>query len=295
MSNLDLEYCRVLEELVKKSETTPMIQDRTGVGTWKIFGNMIRVDISESFPMLLSRRVPWKSVVNEFIFFLNGFTNNNWLREQNCKYWEEFAHPETGELGPVYGAQLRNFNNQGVDQLALLIDGLQNRPNSRRHMFTYFNPAVVPDETKTHKENIENGRAVLPPCHLLYQFNVEDGKLSGLLYQRSGDTCIGSPSNIAQMGLWIYFLARVCGYKPGELVYVTGDTHIYSNHIDGAKEVIHNAHLISDINYPQLKLDPQIGKCDVAEALEMVSKLNEGMFVLEDYNPVGTVKFPLAV
>ena len=145
MSNLDLEYCRVLEELVKKSETTPMIQDRTGVGTWKIFGNMIRVDISESFPMLLSRRVPWKSVVNEFIFFLNGFTNNNWLRERNCKYWEEFAHPETGELGPVYGAQLRNFNNQGVDQLALLIDGLQNRPNSRRHMFTYFNPAVIPD------------------------------------------------------------------------------------------------------------------------------------------------------
>ena len=97
------------------------------------------------------------------------------------------------------------------------------------------------------------------------------------------------------MGLWIYFLARVCGYKPGELVYVTGDTHIYSNHIDGAKEVIHNAHLISDINYPQLKLDPQIGKCDVAEALEMVSKLNEGMFILEDYNPVGVVKFPLAV
>jgi thymidylate synthase len=295
MSNLDLEYCRVLDELVKKSETTPMIQDRTGVGTWKIFGNMIRIDISESFPMLLSRRVPWKSVVNEFIFFLNGFTNNNWLRERNCKYWEEFAHPETGELGPVYGAQLRNFNNQGVDQLALLIDGLQNRPNSRRHMFTYFNPAVVPDETKTHKENIENGRAVLPPCHLLYQFNVEDGKLSGLLYQRSADFCIGSSSNIAQMGLWIYFLARVCGYKPGELVYVTGDTHIYSNHIGGAKEVIRNAHLISNINYPQLKLDPQIGKCNVAEALEMVSKLNEGMFVLEDYIPVGVVKFPLAV
>lgn len=184
MSNLDLEYCRVLEELVKKSETASMIQDRTGVGTWKIFGNMIRIDISESFPMLLSRRVPWKSVVNEFIFFLNGFTNNNWLRERNCKYWEEFAHPETGELGPVYGAQLRNFNNQGVDQLALLIDGLQNRPNSRRHMFTYLNPALIPDETKSHKENIENGRAVLPPCHLLYQFNVEDGKLSGLLYQR---------------------------------------------------------------------------------------------------------------
>lgn len=295
MSNLDLEYCRVLEELVKKSETTSMIQDRTGVGTWKIFGNMIRIDISESFPMLLSRRVPWKSVVNEFIFFLNGFTNNNWLRERNCKYWEEFAHPETGELGPVYGAQLRNFNNHGVDQLALLIDGLQNRPNSRRHMFTYFNPAVIPDETKSHKENIENGRAVLPPCHLLYQFNVEDGKLSGLLYQRSMDVCIGAPSNIAQMGLWIYFLARVCGYKPGELVYVTGDTHIYSNHIGGAKEVIHNAHLIPNINYPQLKLDSQIGKCNVAEALEMVSKLNEGMFVLENYNPVGVIKFPLAV
>lgn len=111
----------------------------------------------------------------------------------------------------------------------------------------------------------------------------------------SADFCIGSPSNIAQMGLWIHFLARVCGYKPGELVYVTGDTHIYSNHIGGAKEVIHNAHLISNINYPQLRLDPQIGKCNVAEALEIVSKLNEGMFVLEDYNPVGTVKFPLAV
>ena len=111
----------------------------------------------------------------------------------------------------------------------------------------------------------------------------------------SADFCIGSPSNISQMGLWIHFLARVCGYKPGELVYVTGDTHIYSNHIGGAKEVIRNTHLISNINYPQLKLDSQIGKCNVAEALEMVSKLNEEMFVLEDYNPVGVVKFPLAV
>jgi len=135
---------------------------------------MIRIDISESFPMLLSRRVPWKSVVTEFIFFLNGFTNNNWLRERNCKYWEEFAHPETGELGPVYGAQLRNFNNQGVDQLALLIDGLQNRPNSRRHMFTYFNPAVVPDETKTHKENIESIPASVRGLVLINQMKQEN-------------------------------------------------------------------------------------------------------------------------
>ena len=286
--SLDHQYIAVLKDLINKSESNPEIRDRTGVGTFKSFGNIITIDISNSFPMLLSRQVPIKSMITEFLFFLNGYTNNGWLIERGCKFWDEFKHPETGELGPVYGAQLRNFNNQGYDQLVNLIEGLKTRPNSRRHMFTYFNPLVMPDETKSHKQNIEEGRAVLPPCHLFYQFNVEDGNLDGLLYQRSADWCIGTPINIAQTALWVYFLSTLCGYKPRNLVYMTGDTHVYSSHIEEGKKLIECCGSISEFIYPQMKVSPDICK-------KKIEDITFEDFELIGYNPVYKANFKIAV
>lgn len=287
-SSLDNSYCNVLSRLIEISETFNVCDDRTNVGTYKLFGNTLEVDISNGFPMLLSRRIPFKSVIAEFLFFLNGYTNNQWLEDRKCPYWKGFAHPETGELGPVYGAQLRNFNNQGIDQLAYLIDSIKNRPNSRRHMFTYFNPAVMPDENLSHRENIENGKAVLPPCHLLYQFNVEGEYIDGLLFQRSADWCIGTPTNIAQTALWIYTLAKVANKKPRRLVYMTGDTHMYANHIDGAKRVVSNS-LNIGVDYPKLEIKRDLDDLDSLLSLDIDD------FELIGYDPVGTIKFDLAI
>lgn len=294
---LDEQYISVLKSLVEQAESSDALQDRTGVGIYKSFGNMIQIDLSDGFPMLLSRQVPFKSIVAEFLFFLNGFTNNKWLEERNCKYWDGFKHPQTGELGPVYGAQLRNFNNEGYDQLYYLIDGLLNRPNSRRHMFTYFNPLVMPDETKSHKENIENGKAVLPPCHLFYQFNVRDGYLDGLLFQRSSDWCIGAPSNIAQTGLWIYLLSKLTSYKPGTLTYMTGDTHLYKNHISGAKEFIRNFDSIEKFDYPSLELNKSCHTPadNTGNVISFIESLSHEDFKLLDYYPKGKIKFEIAI
>lgn len=292
---LDEQYINVLQTLVDGYHKNGKQEDRTGVGVHKLFGNMIQVDISESFPILLSRRVPFKSLVAEFLFFLNGFTNNSWLEERGCKFWNGFQHPETKELGPVYGSQLRNFNGEGYDQLYYLIDGLINRPNSRRHMFTYFNPLVMPDESLSHKENIEDGKAVLPPCHLLYQFNIRGEYLDGLLFQRSADFCIGSPSNIAQTAIWIYALSLVTGYKPGVLTYMTGDTHIYSNHLAGANDQIKAFSAMSEFNYPKLEISG-ISKCQTAdEAISILEQLKVEDFKLLGYNSDVKIKYDIAI
>ena len=288
-NSLDFQYLQTLERLLEQKDKDNFYNDRTNTGIYKIFGNMISVPITDGFPLLVSRAVPFKSLLTEFLFFVHGHTNNMWLEERNCKFWSTFAHPVTGELGPIYGAQLRNFNNSGYDQLEHLIDGLKNNPFSRRHIFTYMNPIVFPDESKSHQENIENGKAVLPPCHVLYQFDVRnsDGEmfLDGMLTMRSSDWCVGAPSNIAQMGLWIYTLARICGYKPGNLVFSTGNTHIYSNHIEPAEaqlSLFKNNKM--ELKYPTL----MVGE------IKDIGDIDDSKFMLSDYSPIGTFKFPLA-
>jgi len=206
--------------------------DRTGTGTRSVFGRQLRFDLTAGFPILTTKKVHFKSVVNELIWFLSGDTNTQWLRENGVSIWDEWA-TEAGELGPVYGAQWRRWPTRGgeaIDQIAYVLDCLKNRPDSRRILFHGWNVEYLPDETQSPQENVDAGRMALPPCHLLYQFYVADGALSALLFIRSSDTFLGLPFNIASVALLTHMLAQQSGLGVGEIVITLGDAHIYSNH-----------------------------------------------------------------
>ena len=206
--------------------------DRTGTGTRSVFGRQLRFDLTAGFPILTTKKVHFKSVVNELIWFLSGDTNTQWLRENGVSIWDEWA-TEAGELGPVYGAQWRRWptrDGEAIDQIAYVLDCLKNRPDSRRILFHGWNVEYLPDETQSPQENVDAGRMALPPCHLLYQFYVADGALSALLFIRSSDTFLGLPFNIASVALLTHMLAQHSGLGVGEIVITLGDAHIYSNH-----------------------------------------------------------------
>jgi thymidylate synthase len=199
--------------------------DRTGTGTLGVFGRQMRFDLSKGFPLLTTKKLHLKSIVYELLWFLRGDTNARWLQERGVKIWDEWADPETGELGPVYGKQWRSWatpDGGSIDQIAKLVEGLKTNPNSRRHIVTAWNPADVDD-------------MALPPCHCLFQFFVADGKLSCQLYQRSADVFLGVPFNIASYALLTLMVAQVVGLEPGEFVHSFGDAHLYLNHVEQAK------------------------------------------------------------
>ena len=200
-------------------------EDRTGVGTLGVFGRQIRFDLAEGFPLLTTKKLHWRSIVVELLWFLRGETNVRWLQERGVSIWDEWADPETGELGPVYGRQWRSWpapDGRSIDQIARLLAGLKANPSSRRHIVSAWNPAEV-DEM------------ALPPCHCLFQFFVADGRLSCQLYQRSADVFLGVPFNIASYALLTLMMAKVTGYEPGEFVHTLGDAHLYLNHLDQAR------------------------------------------------------------
>ena len=206
--------------------------DRTGTGTRSVFGRQLRFDLRAGFPLLTTKKVHFKSVVNELIWFLNGDTNTAWLRENGVSIWDEWA-TEAGDLGPLYGAQWRQWPTRdggSVDQLAYVLDCLRNRPESRRILFHGWNVEYLPDETLSPQENVQAGRMALPPCHLLYQFYVQDGCLSALLFIRSSDTFLGLPFNIASVALLTHMLAQQADLGVADIVISLGDAHIYSNH-----------------------------------------------------------------
>jgi len=206
--------------------------DRTGTGTRSVFGRQLRFDLRAGFPLLTTKKVHFKSVVNELIWFLNGDTNTAWLRENGVSIWDEWA-TEAGDLGPLYGAQWRQWPTRdggSVDQLAYVLDCLRNRPESRRILFHGWNVEYLPDETLSPQENVRAGRMALPPCHLLYQFYVQDGCLSALLFIRSSDTFLGLPFNIASVALLTHMLAQQADLGVADIVISLGDAHIYSNH-----------------------------------------------------------------
>ncbi len=206
--------------------------DRTGTGTRSVFGRQLRFDLRAGFPLLTTKKVHFKSVVNELIWFLNGDTNTAWLRENGVSIWDEWA-TEAGDLGPLYGAQWRRWPTRdggSVDQLAYVLDCLRNRPESRRILFHGWNVEYLPDETLSPQENVQAGRMALPPCHLLYQFYVQDGCLSALLFIRSSDTFLGLPFNIASVALLTHMLAQQADLGVADIVISLGDAHIYSNH-----------------------------------------------------------------
>jgi len=204
--------------------------DRTGTGTLGVFGRQIRFDLSAGFPMLTTKKLHLKSIVLELLWFLKGDTNVRWLQERGVRIWDEWAD-ENGELGPVYGKQWRSWaapDGRVIDQMANVVRSIKTSPASRRHIVSAWNPAEVDD-------------MALPPCHCLFQFFVADGKLSCQLYQRSADTFLGVPFNIASYALLTMMMAKVTGYEPGEFIHTFGDAHLYLNHVDQAKEQLSRA------------------------------------------------------
>ena len=196
--------------------------DRTGTGTRSVFGRQMRFDLSQGFPLLTTKKLHLKSIIYELLWFLKGDTNVHYLQEHGVRIWNEWAD-ENGNLGPVYGAQWRNWNNDGIDQIKNLITTLKTNPNDRRMIVTAWNPSKIND-------------MALPPCHMMFQFYVANNKLSCMLYQRSCDTFLGVPFNIASYALLTMMIADVCGFELGEFVHTLGDTHIYHNHFEQVKE-----------------------------------------------------------
>lgn len=209
---------RILDEGVQKG-------DRTGTGTISVFGHQMHFNLQQGFPLLTTKKLHLKSIIYELLWFLKGDTNVRYLQEHGVRIWNEWADPETGELGPVYGHQWRSwpdYKGGTIDQIAQAVDLIRNHPDSRRILVSAWNPAEVE-------------QMALPPCHCLFQFYVADGRLSLQLYQRSADTFLGVPFNIASYALLCMMMAQVCGLQPGEFVHTTGDTHLYLNHLDQAR------------------------------------------------------------
>jgi thymidylate synthase len=199
-------------------------EDRTGTGTLSCFGYQMRFNLEEGFPVLTTKKLHLRSIIHELLWFLKGDTNIAYLKEHGVRIWDEWAD-EHGNLGPVYGYQWRSWPNPDgshTDQIAKLIHGLKHNPDSRRHIVSAWNPSFIDD-------------MALPPCHCLFQFYVADGKLSCQLYQRSADTFLGVPFNIASYALLTLMLAQVCGLQPGEFVHTFGDVHLYLNHLEQAQ------------------------------------------------------------
>ena len=206
--------------------------DRTGTGTRSVFGRQVRYDLSEGFPLLTTKKLHIRSILHELLWFLSGDTNIRYLKENNVSIWDEWATPE-GELGPVYGAQWRNWqgaDGKTYDQVTALVDGLKNNPDTRRHIINGWNVALLPDEQQKPWENAAAGKMALPPCHVLYQFYVANNKLSASLYIRSNDLFLGNPYNTASLAFLTHMLAQQCDLDVGEIVLSIGDAHIYSNH-----------------------------------------------------------------
>lgn len=196
-------------------------EDRTGVGTLSVFGYQMRFDLAQGFPLVTTKKLHLKSIIYELLWFLNGDTNIKYLKDHGVSIWDEWAD-ENGDLGPVYGYQWRSWpgrNGAKIDQITKLMDQLRSKPDSRRHIVTAWNPADV-------------DQMALPPCHALFQFYVADGKLSCQLYQRSCDTFLGLPFNIASYALLVHMIAQQCNLEVGDFVWTGGDVHIYSNHIE---------------------------------------------------------------
>ena len=207
--------------------------DRTGTGTTSVFGRQVRFDLTKGFPLLTTKKLHFKSIANELIWFLSGNTNVRWLNEHGVSIWNEWA-TEEGELGPVYGKQWTAWPTKDggtINQIDYVVDTLRNNPNSRRILFHGWNPEYLPDESQSPQENARQGRMALPPCHLLYQFYVANGKLSSQLYIRSSDSFLGLPYNIASLALLTHMLAQQCDLVAHEIVVSIGDLHAYSNHM----------------------------------------------------------------
>lgn len=230
--------------------------DRTGTGTYSVFGYQMRFDLSLGFPLITTKKCHLRSIIHELLWFLKGDTNIAYLQNHGVKIWDEWATP-AGDLGPVYGKQWRSWegvNGEVTDQIQWVLNEIKTNPDSRRLVISAWNPSVLPDVAFSPSENALKGKQALPPCHCLFQFYVLDGKLSCQLYQRSADIFLGVPFNIASYALLTMMLAQVCGLDQGYFIHTFGDAHIYSNHLEQAEEQLSR----KPYPLPTMKLNPSI-------------------------------------
>lgn len=274
VDNIELTYLNVLRNIILDGADH---QDRTGVGTKRIFGTMLKADMSIGFPLLTTKTVYFKGIIHELLWFIKGDTNIKYLTDNNVNIWNEWAD-EAGDLGPVYGKQLRNIETIHhstkeyiqIDQLKNAIDLIKNNPESRRNIITLWNPVDLPDMR-------------LPPCHgISIHFNVINDRLDLAMYQRSCDMFLGVPFNIASYALFLHMVAQVCDLKPGIFTHILGDAHIYTNHMDQVNKQI----LRTPLDFPTLKLNPDIKNID---------DFTFDDIVIENYKSHGPLKAPVAV
>ena len=242
-------------------ENGAMKSDRTGTGTQSVFGHQMRFDLSEGFPLLTTKKLHLKSIIYELLWFIAGDTNVKYLQEHGVRIWNEWAD-ENGELGPVYGHQWRSwpdYNGGVIDQISNVVEQIKANPDSRRLIVSAWNVAEVDS-------------MALPPCHTLFQFYVAEGKLSLQLYQRSADTFLGVPFNIASYALLLQMMAQVTGLKPGEFVHTTGDTHVYTNHLEQVQLQLTRA----PRTLPVMRINPEV---------KSIFDFQYEDFVLENYDP----------
>ena len=270
-----------LDLMKRVMENGTLKEDRTGTGTKSVFGYQMRFNLADGFPMVTTKKLHLKSIIYELLWFLRGDTNIKYLKENGVNIWNAWAN-SNGDLGPVYGFQWRNWNNDGIDQISNLINDLKNNPSSRRHLISAWNPSVLPDTSKSFETNVANGKAALPPCHAFFQFNVINGKLSCQLYQRSADIFLGVPFNIASYSLLTIMIAQVCDLKPGDFVHTFGDAHIYSNHFDQMKLQLSR----KPRKLPTIKVNKEVK--DIFDF-----KFED--FILENYDPHPHIKGKVAV
>ncbi len=248
--------------------------DRTGTGTKSVFGYQMRFDLSKGFPMLTTKKLHLKSIIHELLWFLKGDTNIGYLQENGVKIWNAWAD-ENGNLGPVYGHQWRNWNDDQIDQITEVIELIKHNPNSRRMLVSAWNPSVLPDTSVSFSENVANNKAALPPCHAFFQFYVADGKLSCQLYQRSADIFLGVPFNIASYALLVLMMAQVCDLEAGDFIHTFGDAHIYNDHK----------------NQIELQLSRDVKKLPIMKLNKNIKNIFD--FTFEDFELVGYEPHPL--
>lgn len=262
------QYLDLLQRIVNEGTRK---EDRTGTGTLSVFGHQMRFNLEEGFPLLTTKKLHLKSIIHELLWFLKGDTNVKYLQENGVRIWNEWAD-ENGELGPVYGHQWRswpNYNGGHVDQIQDIVNALKNNPDSRRMIVSAWNVAEV-------------DKMALPPCHCLFQFYVANGKLSLQLYQRSADTFLGVPFNIASYALLTMMMAQVSGLKPGDFIHTTGDTHLYLNHLEQAKEQLKR----TPHTLPRMVINPNVTS---------IFDFKYDDFTLEGYDPLPHIKAEVSV
>ena len=258
--------------------------DRTGTGTLSRFGHQMRFDLNAGFPLVTTKKVHLKSVIHELLWFIQGDTNTQYLRDHGVSIWDEWA-TEDGDLGPLYGAQWRSWpshDGRTIDQLTEVVESIKVRPNSRRLLVSAWNPSLLPDESQSPQDNARAGRMALAPCHTLFQFYVADNQLSCQLYQRSADVFLGVPFNIASYALLTHLVADQCGLGVADFIWTAGDVHLYQNHVDQARE--------------QLSRETRaLPKLTLARTPDSILDYRADDIVIDGYEPHPHIKAPVAI